>query len=216
MGVLARFGNCHSTKHYEAALRVLRYLYTTKEKGIYFKYGDRKKKLNLDLYCDADFAGDNQSGKSTTGVIITINNTCILWSSKLQSCVSKNTMQAELIASNTGLDKLMNIKYIIGELGIELDTTPLHQDNHACRRIVDGSELKSNTRHMMAKYFYLKEQIDNGSIRMTEIDTAKQPADMMTKALNRTRLEELCKLIGLIDRQDLPNGGSEEVKTKPQ
>ena len=76
---------------------------------------------------------------------------------------------------------------------------------------MDGSELKSNTRHMVAKYFYLKEQIDNGSIKMKEIDTSKQPADMMTKALNRSRLEELCKLIGLIDRQDLTNGGSVEM-----
>ena len=49
-----------------------------------FNYGDKKKKLTLDLYCDADFAGDKQSGMSTTRVIITINNPCILWSSKLQ------------------------------------------------------------------------------------------------------------------------------------
>ena len=97
------------------------------------------------------------------------------------------------------------------ELGLELETIPLYQDNSACRRVVQQTELKSNTRHMVAKYFYLKEQIKNGAIKMQEIETAKQPADMMTKALNRTKLAELCRLIGLIDQTDLPNGGSDDM-----
>jgi len=95
VGVLARFGNCYGKKHYETAIRVLRYLYTTRKKGLFYKY-QQKREITIDLYCDADFAGDRNSGKSTSGVIITINNNCVLWSSKLQSCVTKNTMQAGL------------------------------------------------------------------------------------------------------------------------
>ena len=56
---------------------------------------DAKRKPKIDLFCDADFAGDSNSGKSTTGVIITFNGSGVLWSSKLQSCVTKNRMQAE-------------------------------------------------------------------------------------------------------------------------
>jgi len=37
---------------------------------------------------------------------------------------------------------------------------------------------------------------------------------MMTKSLNRTRLNELCKLIGLVDPVGLPNGGSDKRLTR--
>ena len=212
VGVLARFGNCYNEKHQDAAVRVLRYLYTTKDKGIYFKNGmDAKRKPKIDLFCDADFAGDSNSGKSTTGVIITFNGSGVLWSSKLQSCVTKNTMQAELVATNTGVDKLITIKNILDELGWNLKSVPVYQDNAACRRILEQKELKSTTRHMVAKYFFLKEQIENGIINMKEIETKEQPADMMTKSLNRKKLVYLSKLISLVEQNDLPNGGSVEV-----
>jgi hypothetical protein len=35
---------------------------------------------------------------------------------------------------------------------------------------------------MVAKYFFLKKQIENGIINMKEIETKEQPADMMTKS----------------------------------
>ena len=48
VGVLARFGNCYDEKHQEAAKRVLRYLHTTRDKGIFYGYQEGgKKKLSF-------------------------------------------------------------------------------------------------------------------------------------------------------------------------
>jgi hypothetical protein len=95
---------------------------------------DAKRKPKLNLFCDADFAGDSSGGKSTAGVIITLNGSGVLWSLKLQSCVTKNTMQAELVATNTGVDKLITITNILEKLGWNLKSVPVYQDNAACRR----------------------------------------------------------------------------------
>ena len=212
VGVLARFGNSYGTKHFEEAIRILRYLYTTKTKGLKFNYSKVKGELNLKVYGDADFAGDNLTGRSTSGVIISVNGTAVLWSSKLQSCVTKNTAEAELVATNTALDKLLPIREILLELGFKIEAVPLYQDNNACISILKKNEVNPKTRHMIAKFFYLAEQVEHGIIKMTRIDTKDQPADMMTKALNRTRLNALCYDVGLMDFLYPPNSGSEDIR----
>jgi hypothetical protein len=66
VGVLSRFRGQPTTSHWNGAIRVLRYLNCTKEMGItYTNSGDDELVGYVD---DADFAGDLDGRKSTTGV----------------------------------------------------------------------------------------------------------------------------------------------------
>ena len=63
--------------HYIYALRILRYLYYTKELKLTYE-----KNLNADIlecYVDADWAGDVVDRKSTTGYVIKMNGNSIYW-----------------------------------------------------------------------------------------------------------------------------------------
>ena len=66
--------------------------------------GDTIDNVSLELYSDADFAGDKSDSKSTSGVFLAIKgpNTFFPLSacSKKQSCVSHSTPEAELVAAN--------------------------------------------------------------------------------------------------------------------
>ena len=56
------------------------------------------KDLRLIGYSNADWGGDVDQCKSTSGYAFLLNDSAILWSSKNQSCVALSTMEAEYVA----------------------------------------------------------------------------------------------------------------------
>lgn len=71
-------------------LKILGYLKRTINYGLKFNNGNI-----ITAYSYADYAGDIDIRRSTTGYVITIGNTPISWCSKLQPCVSTSTAETE-------------------------------------------------------------------------------------------------------------------------
>ena len=91
------------TVHWDAARQIARYLLRTKDRGItYRRKGEGVVEHTNDLmgFMDADFAGDANDRKSTTGWVFKLNDSPISWSSKKQTCVLQSSMEAELIAGS--------------------------------------------------------------------------------------------------------------------
>ena len=64
-GALARYLTAPTTVHFTAAMGVARYVSTTADYGLICKGGE----LKIEGYCDADFAGDTDTRRSTTGYV---------------------------------------------------------------------------------------------------------------------------------------------------
>ena len=64
--------------------------------------GNNKQDVRLELYVDADFAGEHTDAKSTSGAYLVLAGTQthfpLMWSSKRQTSVSRSTTEAEVIA----------------------------------------------------------------------------------------------------------------------
>ena len=91
---LSRFLNNTSSKHMLAAKRVLRYLKGTSTLGITY----RPPPMRLMGYSDADWAGDMDTRRSTTGYVVMLNNGAVAWKSQRQATVALSTMEAEYMA----------------------------------------------------------------------------------------------------------------------
>ena len=77
--------------------RVLRYLKGTTSIGItYTEDADDGDKLTA--YVDSDFAGDQDEGYSTTGVVLYFAGGPVDWTSKKQTVVAISTVEAEYVA----------------------------------------------------------------------------------------------------------------------
>jgi len=70
--------------------RIFRYLINTMNYGINYT-----KNNTIKAYTDADYAGDVESRKSTSGFVIMIGDSPTSWCSKLQHSVSTSTAEAE-------------------------------------------------------------------------------------------------------------------------
>ena len=70
----------------------MRYVKGTNDYGLLYKKGETCKLVG---YCDADYIGDHDTRRSTTGYIFSLGIAVVSWSSKRQSTVSLSTTEAE-------------------------------------------------------------------------------------------------------------------------
>jgi hypothetical protein len=97
----AQFTSNPSLIHWEAARRVVQYLWQTQDYGIIYRQegkGIEGYAHQLAAFTDVVFAGDSNDRKSTTGWIFTYNGSPISWASKKQGLVTRSSMESELVA----------------------------------------------------------------------------------------------------------------------
>lgn len=84
VGVLSQFATDPCPTHWQTLKRVFRYIQGTKTHGIKFQAASDEK---LQGYSDADWAGDVETRRSTSGYAFMMNGGCISWKSKKQRTV---------------------------------------------------------------------------------------------------------------------------------
>ncbi|XP_057481937.1 uncharacterized mitochondrial protein AtMg00810-like [Actinidia eriantha] len=111
VSVMSRYMQNPKKSHLEAVRRILRYVKNTIDYGLLYKKGEECKLVG---YCDADYAGDHDTIRSTTGYVFKLGSETISWCSKRQPTVSLSTTEAEYRAAemaaqeSTWLIQLMN------------------------------------------------------------------------------------------------------------
>ncbi|RVW42809.1 Retrovirus-related Pol polyprotein from transposon TNT 1-94 [Vitis vinifera] len=95
VGMLGRYLSNPGMDHWRAAKRVMRYLQRTKEYMLTYR---RLDQLELIGYSDSDFAGCQDSRRSTSGYIYLLAGGAISWRSAKQTLVTSSTMEAEFVA----------------------------------------------------------------------------------------------------------------------
>ena len=103
VGVLARFNTNPNFRACKAIIRLLLYLRGTQDVGIQFTGNS----LNVFGYSDADWAGDLDSRRSTTGYVVYAAGGPIAWQSRLQTTVAVSTMEAEYMSAFGAIQELI-------------------------------------------------------------------------------------------------------------
>jgi len=82
---VAKFAAAPAKQHWVAVKRVMRYLRGTANHGLLYSVEDSPKCTG---FSDADWAGDGDDRRSTSGYTFQMSGAAISWSSKKQSCVA--------------------------------------------------------------------------------------------------------------------------------
>ncbi|KAE8676518.1 PLAC8 family protein [Hibiscus syriacus] len=111
VGVMSRYMQNPKKPYLEEVRRILRYVKSTIDYGLLYKKCEDYKLVG---YCEADYAGDHDTRRSTTGYVFKLGSGTISWCSKRQPTISLSTTEAEYRAAvmvaqeSTWLIQLMN------------------------------------------------------------------------------------------------------------
>ena len=154
VGVVCKYSSDPSDAHWTAVKRIFRYLKGTTSYGISFTKG---KDLKLLGYADADYAGDLDSRKSTSGYVFFLNGAPVSCSSKAQATVAQSTAEAEYVAANDAVREAVWLRLLLEELGLKQQgATLLWQDNQGAIAIAKNPESHSRTKHIDVKHHYIR------------------------------------------------------------
>jgi hypothetical protein len=197
VGALSRFNANPGQAHWKQVQHVFKYLAGTQDLSLC--YGPGPDSTSLQIFSDADYAGDVDSARSTSGHTVFIGKSLVNWSSKRQSVVAKSTTEAEYIAANEAGSDGVWFRNFSSELGYPPSgPTPLWLDNQSAIRVGKNPEHHSRMRHLLPKYHWLREQVEDKVFSLDYVPTSSMRADGLTKPLDTVAHQRVCSLLGLV------------------
>ena len=97
-------------------------------------------------------------------------------------------MEAEYIAASTMGRSLLDWLNFLNDLGLEQGVAPCYEDNSSAHGLILSDYVDRGARHINVRYHMIQELHRLGIIDMRKCTTSEQQADLLTKALDRSKL----------------------------
>ena len=107
MSTVAKFTSNPTEQHWKAVKHILRYIAGTVNFGLMFTRSGS---------ADADWAGDIDGRKSTSGYLFQVGGASISWKSKKQSCVALSMAEAEYMSLILAAQEAIWLNRLLAEL----------------------------------------------------------------------------------------------------
>lgn len=140
--------------------------------------------------------------------MFTCGGTAISWRSMKQTIAATSSNHTEILAIHEASRECVwyihHIREVCGiPTGKEVPTV-MHEDNAACIVQLKERYIKGDrTKHILPKFFFTHDLQKEGEIRVTQIRSSENLADLFTKALPTATFKKLVQQIGLRRLKDL-------------
>ncbi|KAK9673423.1 hypothetical protein RND81_12G166900 [Saponaria officinalis] len=195
--ILSQFLQAPKTEHWDAALRVVKYVKGSIDRGIVIEKG---RGLELTGYSDSDWGSCPTTRRSLTGYFVSLGGSPISWKTKKQVTVSRCTAEAEYRAMAALTSELIWLKTFLTSLGVH-HTRPiqLYCDNQAALHIAKNPVFHDRTKHIEIDCHFVRQHLVEGTIATSFVRTTMQLADIFTKALGKDQFRHILGKLGSWD-----------------
>ena len=188
----------------KAAKQVIGYLIATR--GYRLRYGgETDPELNSHLlqsrdirivesFSDASFGCD--SGRSQSGVVVLFGGCPVGWLSLTQPFTTLSTCEAELVAACEGLAVTQALLPLWREIAGVIPTWLAYSDSISCTAILMYPSGNWRTKHLRLRAKVYQELVEEGLLLLTHIPGRLQVADLLTKSLSKSRMDDLLRFLG--------------------
>ncbi|KAK0570386.1 hypothetical protein LWI29_000343 [Acer saccharum] len=161
VGVCARYQSDPKESHLSSVKRVIRFVNGTSNYGIWYSFDTNPSLVG---YSDADWAGNCDDRKSTSGGCFFLGNNLVSWFCKKQNSISLSTAEAEYIAAGSGCTQLIWMKQMLVDYGFNQGTLTLFCDNLSAINISKNPVQHSRTKHIDIRHHFIGELVENKCI----------------------------------------------------
>ena len=149
-------------------------------------------------YSDADYAGDDDTLRSTGAYVLKFGTGAVDWSSKLQPIVSLSSTEAEYIAAVEAGKEIAWMRNLLTEFGYDISSaSKMRIDNLSALSVAKNPEHHGRMKHLDLRFYWLRDEVAKGRIEVVHLRTSHMPADILTKSLPKPKVLEMVKMLGL-------------------
>jgi hypothetical protein len=197
VGALSQFMANPNSVHWTGVKRILRYLRGTVNHGLVY---DGKGDTELVGFSDADWAGDVNTRRSTSGYAFQLGNSTITWSSRRQATVARSSTEAEYVSLSAAAQECIWLRRLVSSLGVKTDIpTTIFEDNQGAIDIAKNPKHHGRTKHIDVSHHFVRERVASNEIILTHRPTGEMVADVLTKGVTAVKFRKFRDLLGVLD-----------------
>lgn len=152
----------------------------------------RGRAIDINIFVDADHAGNRVTRRSHTGIILFLNMSPILWFSKKQNTVETSTFGSEFIALRISVELLDSLLYKLRMFGIPINgPARIFCDNESVVTSSSVPESRLKKKHCSIAYHRVRETIAAGKSLIYYESSITNIADLLTKPLSASVRDRL-------------------------
>jgi hypothetical protein len=180
-----------------AAKHVLRYIHRTINYGLRYT---ASSDIQLHVFTDSDWAGSAEDRKSTSGMCFNLGSTMISWGSRKHKSVALSTTEAEYITACEACTKAIWLRNLISDLFDQISySTIIHCDNKSSIRLSEHPMFHERSKHIEIKYYFIRDKVQEGEVKLQYIPTNEQTIDILTKPLSRIKFAYFREKMGIVE-----------------
>lgn len=209
---LTQFNMNPARCHYEAIIRIYRYLNATKDHGLTFwrsssisslpkvsHHGPQSEEYDFQttpehdtaslpyVLVDSDWGGNVKTRRSISGIVIIMAGAAVVYKTILQRIVALSSTEAEFYALSEAGKLALYVRSILDELGMSQHlATAVYEDNKGCLHMTQNQKPTKNTRHVDLRHFAVVDWVTQDLLTVKKISTHDNSSDTLTKSLGRT------------------------------
>jgi hypothetical protein len=197
VSVISRFSSNPTQAHMTAVKRIFRYIQQTIQMGLVF----RGSVQPLVGYTDSDWAGDQDTRRSTSGYVFNLGSAAISWSSKRQPTVALSTCEAEYVGQKNAAKEAIWLQRFLKQIDPNSDpglgATIIYGDNQGAIALAKNDQFHGRVKHLDIDVHFVREKVAEGRVDLRYVSTSEQVADGLTKALCRDKFLVFRKAVGV-------------------
>ena len=195
VNVLSHFMSCPNEQHWTGVKRIMRYLKGTVSYGLCFSGNNG---VNLVGYSDADWAGDLDTRRSTSGYVFKLGGAIVNWCSKRQATVARSSTESEYVALSAAAQECIWLRRLLQDFGLgDNKPTTLFEDNTGAIELSKNPKFHNRTKHIDVAHHFTRERVISNELSVVHCPTEDMVADVMTKGLGRVKFEKFRDAMGV-------------------
>jgi hypothetical protein len=185
VGVLSRYMSKPGKEHWTTIKRVFRYLRGTTSYGLCYQRSPRLDRL-LDIhgFVDADWVGDMDRRRSTSGYVFNLFGGAIIWMSKRQVVVALSTTEVEYMAATHASKEAEWLQRLCSSIGLVQQATRLACDSKSAIFLAKNPAYHLKEKHIDVQYHFVRDMVEEKKVLLEKFDTLKNVADSLTKSVS--------------------------------
>ena len=193
--IAASFMQAWGKKHWQWVKNVMLFLVSKSSK--HFIISGSLEHRELSGWTDSDHAGNPDDRRSRSAHQIWLGNDLIDWYGRSQTIVAHSSAESELMALDACVRQMQHLRWLMESLNAPArGPSVINMDSSSALGMAENPIQNRRNRHIHARYFYVRDLINDKVVRLNKVDTDDNRADLLATykdAATFKRLLGVCK-----------------------